>query len=103
MNQAEYRRHCEIWLEKMERIYAGETPEQPYILSGISSSVMPKYNYTRKDYDAFLPHLCESLFKTMDTFEENGTFQPLVMQQLVFGQNLLNRLFGAEVRYYMSQ
>jgi len=87
----------------MERVYAGETPERPFFLSGVMSSLMPEYDYDHDDFGGFLPVMREKLYEAMELLEENGQFQPLVLQQLVYGHLLVSRLLGAKARFYKGQ
>jgi len=103
MTTTEYRKHCEYYIEKMERVYFGETPEQPFFLSGVMSSVMPEYDYDQDDFGGLLPIMRERLYAAMESLEENGHFQPLVLQQLVYGHLLVSRMLGAKARFYKGQ
>jgi len=81
-------------IERLERVYAGEAAEPPFVLNGIlAAAEADPYTEPERWVDECLDFLAEHA----DALPDNQVFSPLVVEFGPYGVHFIDKIFGAHV------
>ncbi|MCX7016601.1 MAG: hypothetical protein NTW86_29270 [Candidatus Sumerlaeota bacterium] len=84
---------CEAHFRRLSALYAGETPERPFLLCGIGRVT----HDGALDWEAWLEESLDALAAHAKVAKSRRAFRPLSVAWGAYGVHFIDHLFGAEV------